>query len=144
MMTRSIAIVGGGRLARAAACATIRTPRPSTSIWTTRDVAERERCFRKAIAAGVRIAFGSDTIFPHGDAPREFAALVALGLAPMDAIRAATRYPAELLGLEKSIGSLEPGKIADIVAAPGNPLENIRTLESVSFVMKGGEIVKDR
>lgn len=105
-------------------------------------VAERDRRFRKAFSAGVRVAFGSDTIFPHGDATREFAALVELGLAPMDAIRAATTNAAGLLGLKESIGTLEAGRIADIVAVPGNPLENIRTLESVSFVMKGGDVIK--
>ncbi|MGH9870049.1 MAG: amidohydrolase family protein [Candidatus Polarisedimenticolia bacterium] len=118
---------------------------PAESIAKARAIqAERDRHLRKAFAAGVRVAFGSDTIFPHGDAAREFAALVGLGLAPMDAIRAATGNAAALLGLEEDIGSLEVGKSADIVAVPGNPLENIRTLESVSFVMKAGEIVKGR
>jgi len=106
-------------------------------------VEERDRNIRAAFAAGVKVAFGSDSIFPYEEAPREFALLVKLGLTPMQAIRAATANAADLLGLQKQIGTIEVGKQADIVAAGENPLENIRTLEQVKFVMKDGRVVKN-
>lgn len=97
---------------------------------------------RQAIKAGVKIAFGTDSgVYPHGDNAREFAALVDRGLAPIDAIRAATLYAADLLGANDR-GVIAPGRLADLVAVGGNPLENIRTLEKVEFVMKGGKIFK--
>ena len=104
---------------------------------------ERDQNIRKAFAAGVKVAFGSDTIFPHEQAAREFALLVKLGLTPMQAIRAATINAAELLGLDKELGTIETGKRADIIAVAENPLDNIRTLEAVKFVMKDGRVVKN-
>jgi imidazolonepropionase-like amidohydrolase len=116
---------------------------PAESIAKARAlVEERDRRLRAAFAAGVRVAFGSDTIFPHEHAAREFAHLVRLGLSPAAAIRAATLSSAQLLGIEEQAGSLDQGKIADIVAVPGDPLANVRALEAVSFVMKSGRIVK--
>ncbi len=95
---------------------------------------------RSAIAAGVKIAFGTDAgVYEHGLNAREFAAYVERGMSPLDAIRAATLNAADLLGVDDR-GSLAPGLLADIIAVPGNPLENIRVLEDVRFVMKGGEI----
>lgn len=104
---------------------------------------ERDRNIRAAFAAGVKIGFGSDTIYPVEQASREFALLVGLGLTPLQAIRAATINAAELLGLEKEIGTIEAGKTADIVAVGENPTENVRTLENVKFVMKSGAVIKN-
>ncbi len=104
-------------------------------------VEERDRRLRRAFAAGVKVAFGSDTIFPHEQAAREFAELVRLGLSPHEALRAATVNAAQVLGIADQVGTLEPGKLADIVAVSANPLENIRTLEEVRFVMKSGRII---
>ncbi len=103
---------------------------------------ERDRRIRAAFAAGVKVAFGSDCIFPFDQATREFAELVRLGLSPMQAIKAATINAATVLGLEREIGTLEVGKLADVVAVDANPLDDIRSLENVSFVMKGGVVVK--
>ena len=103
----------------------------------------RDDNIRRAIQAGVRIAFGSDTIFPHEWAAREFAHLVRLGMSPMDAIRSATYSAAQVLGIEATTGTLQPGMHADIIAVDGNPLDDITELEEVDFVMKSGEIVKD-
>ena len=96
-----------------------------------------------AIKSGVKIAFGTDAaVYPHGDNAREFAVLVERGMTPADALRAATLNAADLLGVSDR-GSIAPGLLADLVAVPGNPLENIRVLEDVRFVMKGGQIYKD-
>jgi imidazolonepropionase-like amidohydrolase len=104
-------------------------------------VEQRDANMRRAFASGVKVAFGSDTIFPVEQAAREFALMVKLGLSPMQAIRTATSSAADLLGLASEIGSIEIGKRADIIAVSGNPLENIRTLETVKFVMKNGQII---
>ncbi len=97
---------------------------------------------RRAIRAGVKIAFGTDAaVFPHGQNAREFGALVERGMTPIDAIRAATLNAADLLGVDDR-GVIAPGKLADIIAVPGNPLEDIHVLERVSFVMKGGKVFK--
>jgi imidazolonepropionase-like amidohydrolase len=96
----------------------------------------------KAIAAGVKIALGTDSgVFPHGKNAHEFELLVALGMTPMDAILAGTRNGAELLGLDKEIGTIEPGKIADLVGVDGDPLREIKALTAPVFVMHGGVIV---
>ncbi len=95
-----------------------------------------------AIKSGVKIAFGTDAaVYPHGDNAREFAVLVERGMTPADAIRTATVNATDLLGVSDR-GNIAPGLLADIVAVPGNPLENIRVLEDVRFVMKGGQIYK--
>ena len=96
-----------------------------------------------AVAAGVKVTVGSDFTCnePHLNI-REFAALVETGMTPMQAIQAGTRLNAELLGWEDRLGTIEPGKLADLVAVRGNPLEDIAVLEEVFFVMKGGEVVK--
>jgi len=97
---------------------------------------------RAALRAGVRIAFGTDAgTYPHGDNAREFAELVALGMAPIEAIRAATLYAADLLGVDDR-GAVEVGALADLVAVSGNPLEDVSILEEVRFVMLGGRVVK--
>lgn len=97
---------------------------------------------RKAIKAGVKIAFGTDAaVYPHGDNGKEFAALVDRGMTPLAAIQAATINAIDLLGADDR-GKLEAGKLADIVAVAGNPLENIHTMETMRFVMKGGVVYK--
>ena len=100
--------------------------------------------FSRAVKAGVRMAFGTDAgVFPHGDNAKQFALLVRYGMTPMQAIRSATLDAAELLGWKDRVGSLEPGKLADLIAVQGDPLKDIHLLEEVSFVMKGGAVVKD-
>ncbi len=99
---------------------------------------------RKAVARGVRIAFGTDAgVFPHGQNAGEFALLVEAGLTPVQALRAATTVNAELLGLTDRLGTLEAGKLADVVAVPGDPLQDIRRTEQVFFVMKEGVIYRN-
>ncbi len=97
----------------------------------------------RAYRAGVKIAFGTDSgVTPHGDNAAEFRLLVAAGMRPADAIRAATAAAAELLGLSDSLGTIEPGKIADLVAVDGNPLADIGALEQIALVIKDGAIVR--
>ncbi|MGH8194390.1 MAG: amidohydrolase family protein [Woeseiaceae bacterium] len=99
--------------------------------------------FAKAYKAGVPIVFGTDTgVSAHGDNAQEFALMVEGGMPPMEAIQSATRVAAELLGIAERYGSLAAGKQADIVAVPGNPLDDIHRMEQVRFVMKAGEIYK--
>jgi len=98
--------------------------------------------FSQAYEAGLKIAFGTDSgVSPHGDNAHEFAYMVKGGMPPMQAIQSATLVAARLLGEEDRLGSLEPGKLADLVAVPGNPLDDIELMTRVSFVMKGGEVV---
>ncbi|HXE76046.1 MAG TPA: amidohydrolase family protein [Candidatus Xenobia bacterium] len=104
----------------------------------------RERAFRAAFAAGVKVAFGTDSaVFPHGQGGREFALMVKLGMTPLQAIQSATLVAAEALGLQNEIGAIEVGKQADLIAVSGNPLENVQALEDVTFVMKGGKVYKN-
>jgi imidazolonepropionase-like amidohydrolase len=100
--------------------------------------------FRQAVAAGVKIAFGTDAGgFDWGiNQAVEFPVMVKYGMSPMQAIRAATSSAADLLGMQNEIGSVTHGKYADIVAVKGDPLSDIRLLQKIDFVMKGGEIVK--
>ena len=100
--------------------------------------------FHQAHAAGVKIAFGTDTfgVTPHGKNAEEFALLVKGGLTPMEAILAATRNAADLLGASADIGSVQPGRFADLIAVDADPLQDVHALEHVIFVMKGGEVVK--
>lgn len=96
----------------------------------------------RAIRAGVKIAFGTDaSVIPHEHAVREFATLVNRGMTPLQSIQSGTINTADLLGTPDR-GRLAPGLLADIIAVPGNPLQEIRALERVSFVMKGGRIYK--
>jgi len=99
--------------------------------------------FRKAHEAGVRMAFGTDAgVYPHGTNGRQFAYMVQYGMTPMEAIQAATVSAAELIDWPGDVGAIEAGMYADLIAVRGNPLEDIRELEDVQFVMKGGEIFK--
>ena len=96
----------------------------------------------RAIRAGVKIALGTDAaVMPHGANAKEFGALVERGMRPIDALRAGTVNAAELLGVEDR-GVIAAGKLADLVAVPGNPLQDIRVTERVSWVMKGGVVVQ--
>lgn len=99
--------------------------------------------FNKAYKAGVKIAFGTDAgVFPHGENGKEFTFMVEAGMPAMEAIKSATIVNAGILGLADKVGTLENGKLADIVATDENPLKNIKTMESVSFVMKEGVVYK--
>ena len=99
---------------------------------------------KKAIAAGVKIGMGTDAaVYPHGLNAHELAVYVSLGMSPLQAIQTATINDADLLGWSDKVGTLEPGKWADIIAVDGNPLDDITTLQRVKFVMKGGEVVKN-
>ena len=99
--------------------------------------------FTKAVEAGVKIAFGTDSgVSAHGDNAKEFKLMVDNGMNEMQAIRSATVHAADLLGETETLGSLEVGKAADIVAVKGNPLEDITLLENISFVMKEGKVIK--
>lgn len=103
-----------------------------------------EPSFRRALAAGVKVAFGSGVgPFPHGTQTREFEYLVKFGMTPPQAIRAATSEAAQLMGWQDRIGSVEPGKFADLVAVAGDPIADITELERVKFVMKGGQVYKN-
>ncbi|HZG45234.1 MAG TPA: amidohydrolase family protein [Allosphingosinicella sp.] len=97
----------------------------------------------RAVRENVNIAFGTDSgVSRHGDNGQEFALMVEAGMAPMAAIRAATVNAATLLGRQDRIGTIEPGKDADIVAVAGDPLQNVRLLENVQFVMRHGRVHK--
>ena len=105
--------------------------------------AQRER-FQAAVEAGASIAYGTDAgVYTHGLNARQFAYMVEWGMSELQAIQASTIGNAALFGLAADTGSLEIGKYADIIAVDGNPLENVRELESVDFVMKGGVIYVD-
>jgi imidazolonepropionase-like amidohydrolase len=99
---------------------------------------------KKAFAAGVKVAFGTDAaVYPHGLNAHEFAVYVRLGMTPLQAIQTATLNASDLLGWSSKIGTIEPGKYADLIAVDGDPLKDVTTLERVKFVMKGGEVVKN-
>ena len=99
--------------------------------------------FAKALKAGVKIAFGTDQgVAPHGDNALEFVYMVEGGMASVDALRSATLEAARVVGLDAELGTVEPGKLADLVGVPGDPVADIRATTTVSFVMKGGAIHK--
>ena len=104
----------------------------------------QEQAFRRALAARLPIVFATNAgVFPHGRNAKEFALRIGLGQAPMDAIVGATRRAAEAIGWSDRVGSLEPGRYADLIAVSGDPLQDITELERVRFVMKGGEVHRD-
>lgn len=99
---------------------------------------------KKAFAAGLKVGFGTDAaVYPHGLNAHEFAVYVRLGMTPLQAIQTATINDADLLGWSSKVGTLEPGKWADVIAVEGDPLKDVTTLEHVKFVMKGGHLVKN-
>jgi imidazolonepropionase-like amidohydrolase len=100
--------------------------------------------FRKAFQAGAKMAFGTDAgVYPHGDNARQFAKMVEWGMKPLDAIQAATINAADLLGWSDKVGTLEKGRYADLIAVDGDPLTDVKVLEKVRFVMKGGAVVRN-
>ena len=116
---------------------------PSTAEKALRIAPVLRRNLHDAYAAGVKIAFGTDTfgLSRHGDNAQEFALMVAAGMRPIDAIRSATGVAADLLG-SKDVVRIEAGRFAELVAVYGYPLQNVRLLEAIPFVMKGGIVVK--
>jgi imidazolonepropionase-like amidohydrolase len=105
--------------------------------------AARSDMFRNALKMGVRISFGTDAaVFPHGQNAKEFKLMVDLGMDPIDALKSATGNDAELLGIAQKVGTLEKGKLADVIAMPGDPTADITATEHVSFVMKDGKIIR--
>jgi imidazolonepropionase-like amidohydrolase len=110
----------------------------------TSRLAIHEVSFRKALAAGVKIAFGTDAgPFPHGTQAIEFEWMTRYGMSPLQAIQAATINAADLMGWADQIGAIEPGKFADLIAVDESPLADIKQLEHVRFVMKGGAVVRN-
>ena len=117
---------------------------PAIKVKADDAIAHVHQTFQKAIAKGVKIGLGTDAaVYPHGRNAEEFHQMVDLGMKPIDALKAGTSSDAELLGLSSKIGTLETGKLADIVAVPGNPVENIRQTEHVFFVMKEGIVYRN-
>jgi imidazolonepropionase-like amidohydrolase len=107
-------------------------------------IASIHQTFQRALAKGVKIGLGTDAaVYPHGRNVEEFHQMTDLGMKPIDALKAGTSMDAELLGLADKIGTLEAGKIADVVAVPGDPVQNIRQTEHVFFVMKEGVIYRN-
>lgn len=116
---------------------------PVVALKARQAIAALDATVRKAIARGVKVVVGTDaTVYPHGRNAEEFHLLVNLGMKPIDALKAGTSLDAELLGVAGRTGSLEAGKLADIVACPGNPEENIRRVEHIRFVMKEGLVYR--
>lgn len=117
---------------------------PPAQVQRSREIQSlKSESFQRALAAGLDIGFGTDAgVIPHGMNAREFAVRVALGEAPMDAIVAATSLAAEIMGWSDRVGRIAPTLQADLIAVPGDPLQNIARLEEVSWVMKDGRIVR--
>src|ERR1041385_5644565 len=106
--------------------------------------AAADSTFRRALAKGVKLGFGSDAaVCPHGQQVAQFADMVRLGMQPLAALRAATSSDAKLLGLDAQIGTLEAGKLADVVGVPGDPSRDITAIEKVLFVMKDGVVYRN-
>jgi len=117
---------------------------PKDFLEHDRELGEIQRQnFRKAVEAGVKMSFGTDAgVCAYGTAAKQFAFMVRYGMTPMQAIQAATAFAADLLGHSNEVGSIKPGKYADLIAISGDPLKDISALERVQFVMKDGVIYK--
>src|SRR5438874_466954 len=103
----------------------------------------RSEMFRNAVKMGIKISFGTDAaVFPHGQNAKEFKLMTDLGMSPIEALRSATSVDADLFGLAQKTGTLEKGKLADVVAVPGDPTTDITATARVSFVMKEGKIIR--
>ena len=106
--------------------------------------AARSDMFRNAVKMGIKVSFGTDAaVFPHGQNAKEFKLMVDLGMAPIDALTSATGTTAELFGIAQKTGTLQKGKLADVIAMPGDPTADITVTERVSFVMKEGKIIRN-
>jgi len=104
----------------------------------------RSEMFRNAVKMGVKISLGTDAaVFPHGQNAKEFKLMADLGMAPIEALKAGTSNDAELFGIAQKVGTLEKGKLADVIAMPGDPTADITATERVSFVMKNGKIIRN-
>jgi imidazolonepropionase-like amidohydrolase len=116
---------------------------PAEYLRKNRETTDVQRAgFSKAVKMGVKLAYGTDSgVYPHGDNGKQFAYMVRYGMTPMAAIQSATIEAARLLGREAELGRIGPGAFADLIAVKGDPLKNIRVLEKVNAVMKGGEII---
>jgi imidazolonepropionase-like amidohydrolase len=119
---------------------------PEDVLRKNAETTETQRAgFRKALAAGVRMAYGTDSgVYPHGMNAMQLPYMVKYGMTPMQAIRSATLSAAELMQWQDSVGSIAPGKYADLIAVEGDALADLRSLMKVGFVMKGGVIYKAR
>jgi imidazolonepropionase-like amidohydrolase len=117
---------------------------PENKIKLTNTVREHTATFRRALATSVRIAFGTDTFEMPGTNAQELELMVRYGMRPVDALRSATSGAATLLGINELTGTIEAGKSADLIAVEGNPVEDIRAVQRVSFVMKEGKTYLDR
>jgi imidazolonepropionase-like amidohydrolase len=117
---------------------------PAIKVKAEAAIAAIHATFKKAVTKGLKIGLGTDAaVYPHGRNAEEFHQMVDLGMKPIDALKAGTSADADLLGMADKVGTLEAGKLADVVAVPGNPVENIRQTEHVLFVMKEGTIYKN-
>jgi imidazolonepropionase-like amidohydrolase len=104
----------------------------------------QRRNFERALRAGIPMIFGTDAgIYPHGDNAKQFAVMVRYGMTPMQAVQAATINSAEAIGLAGKVGTLAAGAFADLIAVSTDPTTEVRALENVAFVMKGGVVVKE-
>ncbi len=117
---------------------------PEEYLRKNRETTDVQRAgFAKAVKMGVKIAYGTDSgVYPHGVNGRQFAYMVRYGMTPMQAIQSATIRAAELLGKEHELGSIAPGRFADLVAVKDDPLADIVALEAIDHVMKGGELIR--
>jgi len=117
---------------------------PAEYLRKNRETTDVQRArFTQAVKMGVPIAYGTDSgVYPHGHNAKQFAYMVRYGMTPMQAIQSATIRAAELLGKDSELGSIAPGRFADLVAVNGDPLKDIRVLENVAHVMKGGNTVR--
>ena len=114
------------------------------SLEKERVIGRKQReTFRAALKAGVKMIFGTDGgVYPNGDNAKQFATMVTWGMTPMQAIQAATVTAAEALGRSTDVGAIAPGRYGDLIAVAGDPLADVSILQSVPFVMKGGDVVK--
>ena len=117
---------------------------PDEYLRKNRETTDVQRAgFTKAVKMGLKIAYGTDSgVYPHGQNAKQFAYMVRYGMTPMQAIQSATIRASELLGKESALGSIAPGRFADLVAVRGNPVSDIRVLENIAIVMKDGKIMR--
>jgi imidazolonepropionase-like amidohydrolase len=117
---------------------------PLVQAKADRAMKQQDAMVKRALALGVKIALGTDAaVYPHGDNALEFVLMAADGMTPVQSLKAGTSSAAELLGLQDKIGALKPGMAADIIAVSGNPIADIKLVQSIVFVMKGGSIYKN-